>query len=172
MDTVTKEWTVCLFLGVHPSPELPTLPNPPYHALLGLYHMKDCKLPKEKSIDGPPVRGSSTNPVSPTENQDLHGNTTPWQSHNSAGDPHFPFSISSQSWFHHGPLGDIQSIQSTDKPFRSAGPATHTTPSYLWEQEWGLVLRGAGDTSQTAGENIEVGRSLKAFLGLLRGHPR
>ena len=86
MDTVTKEWTVCLFLGVHPSPELPTLPNPPYHALLGLYHMKDCKLPKEKSIDGPPVRGSSTNPVSPTENQDLHGNTTPWQSHNSAGD--------------------------------------------------------------------------------------
>ena len=86
--------------------------------------------------------------------------------------PYFLSSISSQSWFYHGPLGDILSIQSTDKPFRSGAPATHTRPSYLWEWEWGLMLRGAGDTSQTAGGSIEERRSLKASLGLLRGHPR
>lgn len=45
--------------------------------------------------------------------------------------PYFLSSISSQSWFYHGPLGDILSIQSTDKPFRSGAPATHTRPSYL-----------------------------------------
>lgn len=42
--------------------------------------------------------------------------------------PYFLFSISSQSWFHHGPLGDILS---TEKPFRSGAPAMHTRPSYL-----------------------------------------
>lgn len=57
-DTVTKEWTVLPVVGGSLSPELPILPNPPYHALLGLYHMRDCELPKEKSTDGPPVRGS------------------------------------------------------------------------------------------------------------------
>ena len=57
-DTVTKEWTILPVVGGSPSPELPILPSPPYRALLGLYHMRDCELPKEKSTDGPPVRAS------------------------------------------------------------------------------------------------------------------